>query len=94
MHLLFLLWFVFLFWVGPVLVFNDEGIKYHHIYKLKWKDITGAKIIKFFGLEYIHISRRRGFKWWVPLYYKGDIPIEEAILNSAPKGSLVHDLFK
>jgi hypothetical protein len=54
--------------------------------RLPWTDVSAVVYRKRFGLPYFHVKRRRGFSWWIPLYYVGDGDLGHAIIGAAPHG--------
>jgi hypothetical protein len=63
---------------------RPDGIKIYSLWWLPWSDVTRVMYRKIFGLPYFQVRRRRGFSWWIPLYYVGDRELAQAILHAAP----------
>ena len=63
---------------------NSEGIRLYRINMLRWDDVDSASVRNLVGLRYLLVKRRKGVNYWIPLYFKGDIRIEDAIRENAP----------
>lgn len=72
-------------WLVSVISITSNGIKLYRVNSLVWSDIAEAKITRFIGLPYIHIKRKKGMEWWLPLYFKGNLTVESALINNAPQ---------
>lgn len=66
---------------------GDDGLVLYRLWRLPWSQVAGARRISFFGLPYLLVARRKGFGWWVPLYFRGARPIEAALAARAPTGN-------
>ena len=78
-------------WKVSVMSINSKGINLYRVNKLVWSDITEAKLTSFVGLPYILIKRKKGMKWWLPLYFKGNLTVKDALINSAPKENPIYE---
>jgi len=78
-------------WQVSVMSINSKGIKLYRVNKLVWSDITEAKLTSFVGLPYILIKRKKGMKWWLPLYFKGNLTVKDALINNAPKENPIYE---
>lgn len=72
-----------------VVSIGDTGLVLNRSWRLAWSDIVSARRISFFGLPYILVKRRRGFTWWLPLYFLGARSMELALAARAPEGNPV-----
>ncbi len=77
-------------WLISVMSITPNGIKLYRVNKLVWTDIAEAKLAKFIGLPYIHIKRNKGMEWWLPLYFKGNLTVIDALINNAPKENPIY----
>lgn len=75
---------LFIFWYYGVLSVSSTGISLYRVNNLIWTDVDEAIKIKVFGLPYICIKRKKGMNWYVPLYFKGQIPLSEMLLKTVP----------
>ena len=73
-----------------VITITSNGINLYRINKLVWADIAEAKLAKFIGLPYLHIKRNKGMEWWLPLYFKGNLTVKNALINNAPKENPIY----
>jgi hypothetical protein len=62
-----------------------RGLVVNRVKHLQWVDVIEARRRSAFGLPHLFITRRRGIHWWVPLYYRGPVDLEDAIRRSAPE---------
>jgi hypothetical protein len=60
------------------------GIKLNSLWWLPWGDVREVAYRSLFGLPYFYVKRRRGFSWWIPLYYVGDNDLGHSIIRAAP----------
>jgi hypothetical protein len=60
------------------------GLHLYFVNHTRWDEITAARKRNVFFLPYLHLKRRRGGDWWVPLYFTGPEPIENALLRYTP----------
>ncbi len=63
---------------------RPDGVKIQGLWWLPWTDVSAVRYRKLFGLPYFRVKRRRGFSWWIPLYYVGDRDLGSAIVRAAP----------
>ncbi len=77
-------------WLISVMTITSHGIKLYRVNNLVWSDIIEAKPTKFIGLPYIHIKRNKGMEWWLPLYFKGNLTVKNALINNAPKENPIY----
>jgi hypothetical protein len=66
-------------------VVAPDGLRLYLVNHTRWDEITVARKRRVFFLPYLHLQRRRGFNWWVPLYFTGPEPIEDALLRYTPR---------
>lgn len=57
--------------------------------RLCWSDITAVRKRSVLSLPYLHITRAKGLKWWLPLYFTGPRDMLTAIAEKAPAGNPV-----
>jgi hypothetical protein len=62
----------------------SDGVTIYSFWWLPWADVNVVAYRKLLGLPYFHVKRRRGFSWWIPLYYVGDRDLGSAIVGAAP----------
>ena len=82
----FVLALVMLLFMSIVTV-SDDGIVLYRVNRLPWTQVVAARRVSVFGLPYLLITRHRGYRWWLPLYFNGDRSIEEALVEKAPIGN-------
>ncbi len=70
-----------------VVAISDEGIVLYRVNRLSWSNIVTVRRVSVLGLPYLLITRKTGFRWWLPLYFHGDRPIEAALAEKAPIGN-------
>jgi len=70
-----------------VVAISDEGIVLYRVNRLSWSNIVTVRRVSVLGLPYLLITRKKGFRWWLPLYFHGDRPIEAALAEKAPIGN-------
>ena len=63
------------------------GVKLSGLWWLPWGDVREVTYRSLIGLPYFYVKRRRGFSWWIPLYYAGDDDLGRAIIRAAPPDS-------
>ena len=86
-------YFLALSWGISVMDIGNNGIRLYRVNSLVWSDITNAKKVKFLGLPYILITRRKGMRWWLPLYFLGERPIEDSLKDKSPIGNPIREIF-
>lgn len=74
-------------WFFSVISISSEGLVLYKVNRLKWDEIEGAKKVKILGLPYILIKRKKGFKWWLPLYFTGKTDINDSLRQNVPNGN-------
>lgn len=72
---------------------DNEGMRLYRFNVMKWDDVVSAKKVSLWGLKYLHVARRKGMKWMVPLFFNGTLPIEVALKEKCPAGNPIHQLF-
>lgn len=70
-----------------VVAISDEGIVLYRVNRLSWSNIVTVRRVSVLGLPHLLITRKTGFRWWLPLYFHGDRPIEAALAEKAPIGN-------
>lgn len=66
---------------------SSHGLNvYRSMHKVRWDDVTGARLKSFLGSRYLLLQRPRGTTISVPLYLVSHRKIEEALRDWAPKG--------
>ena len=70
-----------------VVAISDEGIVLYRVNRLSWSNIATVRRVSVLGLPYLLVTRKKGFRWWLPLYFHGDRPIEAALAEKAPIGN-------
>lgn len=84
------LYFWLLLLLFPIKV-TEAGVSLYRFNWLPWADVVGAKRSSVLFLPYLVITRPRGIRWWLPLYCVADRTISEALLDTAPTGSPIHE---
>ena len=74
-------------WYIGVFSISEQGMVLKRFNKLKWADILEARKSKFLWFNTIHIKRRKGIPWLLPLYFVGDLSMKEALLRNVPKSN-------
>jgi hypothetical protein len=64
-----------------------DGVKLFSLWWLPWSDVREVRYWKLLGLPYFRVKRRRGFSWWIPLYFVGDYDLRNSIMRAAPPGN-------
>jgi hypothetical protein len=64
----------------------DDGIELYRINRMRWSDITRARLRHVFALPYVVIGRARGMPWMIPLYFVGEGDLRQALVRLAPRG--------
>jgi hypothetical protein len=62
---------------------RPDGVKLYGLWWLPWTDVRAVSYRRLFGLPYFRV-RRRGFSWWIPLYFIGDRDLGQALIHAAP----------
>jgi hypothetical protein len=70
-----------------VVAISNEGIVLNRINWLSWSNIAAVLRVSVLGLPHLLITRKTGFRWWLPLYFHGKRPIEAALAEKAPIGN-------
>lgn len=70
-----------------VVAINDGGIVLYRVNRLSWSNIVTVRRVSVLGLPYLVITRKKGFRWWLPLYFRGNRPMEAALAEKAPIGN-------
>lgn len=68
-------------------VVSRDGIELYRANKAQWHDVTGATRVSFFGLPYLKVQRKKGIKWWIPLYLRRPEEFRLALAAKAPVGN-------
>jgi hypothetical protein len=68
----------------PVVV-DSEGIRFAWFHRLKWSEVTGARIRTVLGIRVLEISRRSGRPWQPILYLCSGLPA--FLAQHAPDGN-------
>ena len=79
-------------WLIVQFEIDNEGIKLYRVNLMKWADVVSAKRINILGLKYLHVTRRKGMNWSIPLYLNGPLPIEIALKEKTPTENPIHQL--
>jgi hypothetical protein len=66
---------------------RPDGVRLFNLWWLPWTQVREARYRKVFGFPYFLVKRRRGFSWWIPLYFVGDCDLGQAIIRAAPPGN-------
>jgi len=75
-----------IYFVCTVIV-SDNGIVLNRANKAQWHDVTAAIPVSFFGLAYLKVQRKKGFKWWIPFYLCKPGEFRLALAAKAPVGN-------
>ena len=78
-------------WSLSVVSISESGLVLYRLNRLKWEDVIGARKVQLLGLPYILIKRKKGFSWWLPLYFCGARNIDEAIAVKVPQGNPIRE---
>lgn len=70
-----------------VVAISNEGIVLYRVNRLSWSNIGSVHRVSVLGLPYLRVTRKKGFRWWLPLYFRGDRPIEAVLAEKAPIGN-------
>lgn len=73
---------------------THTGMRLYWVNRTRWEEITSARRRRFLFLPYLHLARRKGMSWWVPLYFIGSEPISAALLRCAPEGHPVREALR
>lgn len=68
-------------------VVSRDGIELYRANKAQWHDVTGATRASFLGLPYLKVQRKKGVKWWIPLYLRNPQEFLQALAAKAPVGN-------
>ena len=68
-------------------VVSDNGIVLNRANKALWHDMTAATRVSFLGLPYLKVQRKKGMKWWIPLYLSKPEEFRQALAAKAPVGN-------
>jgi len=74
-------------WFFSVITISEKGLVLYKVNTLSWSEIVSAEKKTICGLPYILIGRRKGFKWWLPLYYVGSTDVQDALRKYVPPGN-------
>lgn len=80
---------VFVSFSTPMLftvVVGPNGIVLYRVNRARWQDLTTAKEISFLGLPYLSVERKKGIRWWIPLYLTRPDEFRLALTKYAPFG--------
>ncbi len=67
-----------------VVEISSDGVSLYRKKMLRWEDVENARIRNLMGLRYLFVKRHKGMNYWIPLYFKGDTPIDIALREKAP----------
>ena len=84
----FVLMTAYTFWVFRLEI-TPAGMRLYRVNYADWEDFTSARVRRILILPYLHLTRRTGMSWWVPLYFVGPEPIRAALLRYAPEDNPV-----
>jgi hypothetical protein len=67
-------------------VLTRDGLTMYRGWKLRWDDVTSARVRKILGLRYVHVMRARRLQpsLWLPLYFVGNRLLSIALHDHAP----------
>ena len=68
-------------------VVSRSGIVLYRINRARWQDFTAARRISFLGLPHLMVQRRKGIRWWIPLYLTRAEEFHVAVTANAPVGN-------
>lgn len=78
------------FLLVPAVTVGSDGIRLYAVNRLKWDEAVAVTATRVLGLPYAVVRRRKGMRWWIPLYVD-DLPGFLATLrDKAPAGSALH----
>lgn len=80
--------------IFPRVTISDEGIQVNYARFVAWNEIVAADFKRFLGFEYIIVKRKKGFKWWVPLYLWTEEIYEHTRIHSPENNPFRIELFK
>jgi hypothetical protein len=74
-------------------VVTEDGVIMYRIWKLRWHEVTSARLQRSFGLEYLRVVRRGRLQpsLWLPLYFVGAGPLSAALRDHAPVGNPIRE---
>lgn len=70
---------------------SHEGIVLYIVNRARWADIVAAQRRPFLGLDYLRVRLRSGRRWWIPLFFRGETSVANALLTFTPAGHPVRD---
>jgi hypothetical protein len=71
-----------------VVVVSAEGIVFHRFFRIAWEDVVEASERTMLGMPHLRLRRRKGIvPLSIPLYYKGERPMRDALRDAAPEGN-------
>lgn len=71
----------------PAVTVRSDGISLYAVNHLNWSEIVAASATRVAGLPYAVVQRRRGMKWWIPLYVDDRRGLLSTLKSKAPAGS-------
>jgi len=71
------------------LVVTDSGVTLYRVWKLRWAEVSAARLRNIFGLRYLQVARATGFPRTLslPLYFVGPRPLTEVLSERTAVGS-------
>jgi hypothetical protein len=63
---------------------NEEGVLLYGRNWLPWPDVLSAKRYSVPVFPYLVVKRRRGIRWWIPLYFEGERDFTVTLVQNAP----------
>lgn len=85
-----LAFFVFGAFVTPILctvVVSQSGVVLNRVNRARWQDLTAARRVTVLGLPYLLVQRRKGLRWWIPLYLSRPEEFRRSLIANAPLGN-------
>jgi hypothetical protein len=74
-----------------IVVVSAEGVTMDRIWRLRWEEVTSARLQTIFGLQYLRVARPGWMRpnLSLPLYMVGSRPLIAALRDHAPLGNPV-----
>ena len=84
---IFYSWYIFVIEIGP------DGVRLYRKNMLLWEDVDSVRVRNLFGLRYLFVKRHKGMNYWIPLYFRGNKPIEVSLQKYAPPQNPIASCF-
>ncbi|KFN42987.1 hypothetical protein N787_14075 [Arenimonas metalli CF5-1] len=74
----------------PAVTVRPDGISLYGVNHLQWDDVTSVRATTVIGLPYAVVQRRKGMRWWIPLYVDDRRGLLATLASRAPAGSAIY----